>query len=327
MNAVPGRLLLGLVLVLLTQAGCFLSREESLTMLSQYRVSMTWCRLVEGAQKPRDGTLAVRIIVAARRNGWESGMFVLRVDLAFLADVMDGGGRFYPERAEELAEVATCMTLPNEVKTGLERVLAAAAAGDPKAVLSALDDVHTEVVDIFDEAPDADQRREAAAKLGHEEAREAAEMLLDMARADPSGLVRATCLRALGKLAHTRSLDAARAGVVDPSPLVRQEALRLVAALRMSDLRAKVEELFAVSSEDVSVRRECARVLGVLGGAESVPVLIGGLKPLQDNSIRIQSLYALRAITQQDFGLRVSLWTAWWKENEPVGSDAEGERP
>jgi hypothetical protein len=327
MIAVPGRLLLGLVLVLLAQAGCSLSREESLTLLSQYRVSTTWCRLVEGAPKPKDRALALRMIGVARVNGWESGMHALRADLVFHVDTLEGEGRFSAEKAERLAEVATRVTLPMEVKTGLERVLAAAAAGDSKALLSELLDVLDEVLDILDMAPYADERREAAATLGREGVLKAAETLRDIARVDPSGLVRATCLRALGKLGHAVSLEAARAGVADRSPLVRREALRLAAALRLVDLRAKVEGLFALASEDVSVRRECARVLAVLGDAGSVPVLIAGLDPLKDNSIRIQSLYALRAITQQDFGLRVSLWKAWWKENEPAESDAEGERP
>lgn len=132
---------------------------------------------------------------------------------------------------------------------------------------------------------------------------------------------RAKILRALAGARRPEATPLLVAGLGDSSDIVRLQAVQAVPVVGYlgGDWPGRLAELLGDSNP--LVRRQAALVTGQLKNYDSVPILIGQLESA-DRGLAENVLWALRAISGQNFPANVSRWTAWWEsEGKQFGKD------
>lgn len=137
----------------------------------------------------------------------------------------------------------------------------------------------------------------------------------------PDASIRAKAIRYLFRRGAFRPSDAV-AWLEDPDPYVRRRAISYLFWMNDTPSLEAVSRL-CTADPDVSVRKDCLRLLSVWGSEGDVEQVI---KALEDPSpeVRVQAVQTLKRITGQDFGdpsspegdefeWIVAKWQGWWE--------------
>jgi HEAT repeat protein len=168
-------------------------------------------------------------------------------------------------------------------------------------------------------AKDPEDRMEAAVALGDMRSARAVNALEDRMARDDFHLVRAACARALNRIGRPSSIAAFVRALEDKSATVRWEAVVGLGRLGAREEAQKLAQMLKGGREVAEIRRECAKVLGLLGTVKYIPDLIDALED-GDASVRLQAELALRRLTGRDLGTHPSDWRSWYGGfNERMG--------
>ena len=137
---------------------------------------------------------------------------------------------------------------------------------------------------------------------------------------EPDPLVRATAAALLRQVgcgedvpALRRSLlgDAKLALEPEASPLVRREVVKTLGLLGADKDVALLGDILRGAREDAETRIEAAYSLGEIGSRSVVPVLIDGLKDL-DEGVVFACWDGLHRTTGEDLSPSEAAWSEWW---------------
>jgi len=160
---------------------------------------------------------------------------------------------------------------------------------------------------------DADLRRLEIINLS--DSSEASEHFKDfvaLLEKDPDYLVRAQAAVALGNLKNAQAIPVLIKALNDTSQWVRVDVVIAIGELKGPTTLPALDK---VLSDDISpdVRRTTARVLGAIGGQESIDVLIKALED-RDPGVAEISYQSLRQITKQNIPKNSKEWGKWRSE-------------
>lgn len=166
------------------------------------------------------------------------------------------------------------------------------------------------------ESRSADIRRESALELGRTTVHDAElrarliRRLSVLAQSDSDPLVRSAALNALSMQDPKQALDLARRVRTDTSPLVRWDAVKILARTYDISLIPVLAEL-AASDPDANARREAAKALGKYDDPRSVAALIDRLTD-GDLSVAHAARESLIHISGGvDLGMKPEPWRKW----------------
>ncbi|MBU1600370.1 HEAT repeat domain-containing protein [bacterium] len=157
-------------------------------------------------------------------------------------------------------------------------------------------------------------RWKAALALGEIGDVRAVESLIDAMMKDEDSSVRHWSAWALGKIGNI--------GAIEPLiAVMRKDEIRSVrefAAEALGEIKGDraVESLIGVlKNEDLEIQDKAAKALGRTKDYRAIGPLIDALKD-GDKGVRISAEYALKEITEKDFGRDPIKWQKWWGQNK-----------
>lgn len=145
---------------------------------------------------------------------------------------------------------------------------------------------------------DATRRSRAAEALGEFLDPKSFEPLSTAATDDSSAEVRASAVRALGRLNHPASSDVFGAALEDDDVSVRRAALGVV--LRVNFFREHDALVGRLADDDAGVRKQAALLVGHLRVASAVPALAALLRGEEDRDVRQAAAWALGRVGGSD---------------------------
>jgi len=168
-----------------------------------------------------------------------------------------------------------------------------------------------------------DVRRERVLELGQQKPwgsgakKELNDALVAVGQSDPDPLVRSAALASYRRQDPAAARTLAIELAADPDPLVRWDAVKVLAA--SNDPRARSVLLYALRSDDSSdVRREAARGLANFDDQEVLQELILRLGD-PDPGVVVKAYRSLRSISGLNLGTHASRWQEWLDaRNTPV---------
>ncbi|MEW6481999.1 MAG: HEAT repeat domain-containing protein [bacterium] len=157
-------------------------------------------------------------------------------------------------------------------------------------------------------------RWKAALALGEIGNARAVEPLILAMTKDEDWNVRGWSAWALGKIGDHRAIESLIAGMAkDEIRSVREFAAKALGEIKGD--RA-VESLIGVlKNEDLGIQDKAAEALGRTKDYRAIKPLIDALKD-GNKGVRISAGYALKEITEKDFGRDPIKWQRWWEQNK-----------
>ncbi|MCP4641547.1 MAG: HEAT repeat domain-containing protein [bacterium] len=171
--------------------------------------------------------------------------------------------------------------------------------------------IETRMIDILSEKKaDPWRRMLAAYSLGTMHSRRAMQPLRELAWSGVPG-VSGYCAQALAALNDPAALRDVAELAGHPESEVRLAAVSALGRAGGSVARKALELVVASPNEpDIAVRGEAVRLLGIVGGASSVPVLIEAMR--QHRGVADKAAESLKQLTGLDFGDKPDRWSDWY---------------
>lgn len=139
------------------------------------------------------------------------------------------------------------------------------------------------------------------------------ELFAERARDEDPG-VRAAATRALGLHGRAEHGPLLIERLADADAAVREEAARALQRIHVPDaLSPLLGATLAENEAETSVRTEAARALGQFQNPRALEGLIGIIDD-ESLAVNMATLYSLRTLTGQDFGLDRRAWQTWYNQ-------------